>query len=338
MADVAGDIWQAFAANLAPIALVLSKALTRLPDATTPLWALIVLPVVAVGCLALVDVSRVRRYRFRRVLAALLSPKYLRHASHRLDLLLMAGNTGLFGILIGNLLVSVAAVHALTTTLLAGALGPSVPKAVDPMLVALTWAAALFLAYEFAYWLDHYLSHKIPFLWEFHKVHHSAEVLSPLTNFRVHPVDSLVFINIVAMVKGMTTGVLSFAFGGDRIDLQAWGIMSAVGIAVLLMSQMQHSHVWLPLRGWLGRLILSPAHHQIHHSVDEAHHDRNFGNTFAGFDWLFGTLFIPPRKRPKLVFGVDTQKHPTHSLREGLLDPFAAAARKATPGHRSRIP
>jgi sterol desaturase/sphingolipid hydroxylase (fatty acid hydroxylase superfamily) len=101
---------------------------------------------------------------------------------------------------------------------------------------------------------------------------------------------------------------------------------------------MQHSHVWLPLRGWLGRLILSPAHHQIHHSVDEAHHDRNFGNTFAGFDWLFGTLFIPPRKRPKLVFGVDTQKHPTHSLREGLLDPFAAAARKATPGHRSRIP
>ena len=48
--------------------------------------------------------------------------------------------------------------------------------------------AILFLAYELGYWLNHYLSHRIAFLWEFHKVHHSATVLTPLTNFRVHPI------------------------------------------------------------------------------------------------------------------------------------------------------
>ncbi len=52
-----------------------------------------------------------------------------------------------------------------------------------------------------------------PILWEFHKVHHTAEVLSPLTVFRVHPIDSLVFANIGAIVLGVTGGVLSHLFG-----------------------------------------------------------------------------------------------------------------------------
>ena len=60
----------------------------------------------------------------------------------------------------------------------------------------------LFLAYELGYWVDHYLSHRIPMLWDFHKVHHTAEVLSPLTNFRMHPVDSVVFANILGHLSG----------------------------------------------------------------------------------------------------------------------------------------
>ena len=51
----------------------------------------------------------------------------------------------------------------------------------------------LFLAYELGYWLNHYVPHRVPFLWEFHKVHHSATVLTPLTNFRVHPVYMCIF-------------------------------------------------------------------------------------------------------------------------------------------------
>ena len=39
--------------------------------------------------------------------------------------------------------------------------------------------AMLFLSYELGYWFNHWLSHKVPVLWEFHKVHHSATVLTP---------------------------------------------------------------------------------------------------------------------------------------------------------------
>ena len=51
----------------------------------------------------------------------------------------------------------------------------------------------LFLAYELGYWIDHYLKHHVPVLWELHKVHHTAEVLTPLDTFRMHPLDLLVF-------------------------------------------------------------------------------------------------------------------------------------------------
>ncbi len=71
----------------------------------------------------------------------------------------------------------------------------------------------LFLAYELGYWLNHYLSHRVPFLWEFHKVHHSATVLTPLTNFRVHPVYMCIFLNILAVFTGLASGVAEYAFG-----------------------------------------------------------------------------------------------------------------------------
>ena len=72
---------------------------------------------------------------------------------------------------------------------------------------------ALFLAYEFGYWLDHYLKHRVPALWELHKVHHSANVLTPLTVFRLHPLDALIFSNILALATGITNGAVNYAFG-----------------------------------------------------------------------------------------------------------------------------
>ena len=71
----------------------------------------------------------------------------------------------------------------------------------------------LFLAYELGYWFNHWLSHKVPLLWEFHKVHHNAEVLTPLTNFRVHPVYTWVFTNILAFSAAVANGFGNYMFG-----------------------------------------------------------------------------------------------------------------------------
>jgi sterol desaturase/sphingolipid hydroxylase (fatty acid hydroxylase superfamily) len=188
---------------------------------------------------------------------------------------------------------------------------------------------ALFLAYELGYWVDHYLSHRIPVLWDFHKVHHTAEVLSPLTNFRMHPVDSVVFANILAVFLGITGGVVSYLQLGSPFEV---GGTNLILVAFYFLTvHLQHSHVWIATTGLLGRVILSPAHHQIHHSDNPKHFDKNFGSCLSIWDWVFGTLQMPERHRERLNFGIATRAHDHHTAIGSLLVPFVEAVGRLRP-------
>jgi sterol desaturase/sphingolipid hydroxylase (fatty acid hydroxylase superfamily) len=184
---------------------------------------------------------------------------------------------------------------------------------------------ALFLAFEFGYWIDHWLSHNVPFLWEFHKVHHTAEVLTPLTDFRVHPVDTLLFNNILGLTMGITGGVVTFLIGREVQPYVLAGSNVLTLVFAYALMHLQHSHIWIAFTGVWGRLLLSPAHHQLHHSTDPRHFNRNLGSFIAVFDVLFGTLCVPSRKRQKLTFGVEPVAETRHTLREAFLTPFARA-------------
>ena len=316
----------------------LGHALLTWPSDTTPLGAVLLTPFAAVAYFALRRAGRLRSFRYRRVILAVLSRRYLGHRSHVLDIILMAGNMGLFALICGQAVISMTAVSAAVHWSLSAALGDVAPTVWPALLVGAIWAAVLFLAYEFAYWADHYLSHHIPFLWEFHKVHHTAEVLSPLTNFRVHPVDSLVFVNIVMVTNGVAAGLLHYGFGAGPVKFEFFNLTTIVALAVSVFAQLQHTHIWLPITGFWGRLVLSPAHHQIHHSVDVAHHNRNFGNLIAVFDWAWGTLYVPSQQRQKLVFGLSDRQGAKHDLTEGLLQPFVDASKHILPGAALPVP
>lgn len=227
--------------------------------------------------------------------------------------------------LLGWAILSAGQVSAWTASALSGLFGPRPPTALPPALCAGAMTIGLYLAYEFAYWLDHYLSHKIPFLWQFHMVHHSAETLSPLTNFRVHPVDSLVFYNLVALFMGVAEAALNFGFGRATAGFTVNGANVLLLAAAILLTRLHHSHLWISFTGGWGRALLSPAHHQIHHSADPAHFDRNFGNSLAIWDWLFGTLHVPTRKRQRLTFGVTGPAYHPHRFGEALIMPLVAA-------------
>jgi len=54
----------------------------------------------------------------------------------------------------------------------------------------------------------HYLQHKIPVLWQFHKVHHAGEVMHPLSNYREHPIDNLTYKSIISLVVGISWGLI----------------------------------------------------------------------------------------------------------------------------------
>jgi sterol desaturase/sphingolipid hydroxylase (fatty acid hydroxylase superfamily) len=185
----------------------------------------------------------------------------------------------------------------------------------------------LYMTIELAYWFDHLLSHKIAFLWEFHKVHHSAAVLTPFVNWRVHPVDTMVYINILSILAGSASGLIQY-FAGEAFSLTSTvisGLLSVIYMA--LWGHLQHSQFWISCTGLAGRIFLSPAHHQIHHSRNPIHFDKNFGASLALWDWLFGTLHIPQRHNEHIRFGTEDDAHLKHLI-PSVLYPFYYATKR----------
>src|SRR5262249_15764342 len=154
---------------------------------------------------------------------------------------------------------------------LAGLFGTLSPAGIGDSASRLIATIVLFLAYELGYWTDHYLKHRIPLLWEFHKVHHTAEVLSPTTNYRMHPIDTVVFYNVEAVIFGVAVGALNYLFGKPVAVFAVDGTNVILLVFIFVTVHLQHSHVWIAATGRLGRVLLSPAHHQLHHSTDPKH-------------------------------------------------------------------
>lgn len=305
------------------------------------------LSVVAIACGLVIATAFTlsRRVRKRpiplRVLVRALFPRHLlRGASGRADIAWMLFGLLFAGLLFGGAILSYRGVGAALYVALTARFGVMPPTALPHAACVAIITLALFVAYEFAYWLDHFLKHKVPALWHFHIVHHSAETLSPLTNFRVHPVDTFVFYNIVAAVMGATAGALDFAFGAPVAPLTVVNSNVLILGFALLLTNLQHSHLWIVFPGRWGRWLLSPAHHQIHHSIDPAHHDRNFGSSLALWDRLFGTFHAPAAKRERLRFGVAELECDPHGAKAALVTPFVGAARtlrRKRPGDRSEL-
>ena len=246
-----------------------------------------------------------------------------------LNMFVVSGALG-WGVLSGTA-VSNAVRHGLTEIL-----GQQPPSQLDPGLYRVVATAVLFVTYDFAYWVDHYVSHRIGWLWEFHKVHHTAELLTPMTNARVHPVDSLVFSNFLAVFLGVSNGILAYCFGALASPFTIGGTNVLAILFAFTFLHLQHSHVWLATTGRLGRIIFSPAHHQIHHSAARIHFDKNFGACFAVWDWLFGTLHVPASRRERLTYGVAPDGIDPHTAKGALLMPFAQAALRILPRSRQR--
>jgi sterol desaturase/sphingolipid hydroxylase (fatty acid hydroxylase superfamily) len=148
------------------------------------------------------------------------------------------------------------------------------------------------LALDVSLFLAHYAQHKVPALWEFHKTHHSARVLTPFTVFRAHPVDYLLNITTAIILGSLTGAAVTFAFGVNPA-ITFWGVNAFEFAFLFLGYHLRHSHVWIMFPGWIGRNISSPALHQIHHSTNPRHHDKNMAQIFTFWDRLTGTLYLP---------------------------------------------
>lgn len=181
------------------------------------------------------------------------------------------------------------------------------------------------LAVDFAIYVTHYLQHKVATLWQFHMVHHSAEVLTPMTLYRMHPVD-LLFSGLVSGAL-VSLGLAGFVYLTQTTPTEVTILnVNVIFFAFYMVGyNLRHSHIWVSYPRWLSYIFISPAQHQTHHSIDEKHYDRNFGLVFAFWDWLFGTLYVP-KGYEKLEFGVAREEpNPFNSVQEIYLKPFVEA-------------
>ncbi len=172
----------------------------------------------------------------------------------------------------------------------------------------------LFIVDDFARFYLHKLMHQIPWLWQFHQTHHSAEHLTPLTVLRTHPIEGLLFSIRSALVQGVSIGVFIYFFA-DKVDLYT---VLQVNVLVFVFNiagaNLRHSHVSIGYWRWLESIIISPAQHQIHHSSAPRHFDKNYGAILAIWDKLFGSHCYN-EKSSNLQFGLSTNIDPAqHSV------------------------
>ncbi len=133
-----------------------------------------------------------------------------------------------------------------------------------------------------SYWA-HRLAHSVPFLWRFHRVHHSIEHMTWVSALRQHPFDA---VWIMA-----ASNVPAFALGVDLRPLTGF-ILFERFYTVLLHSNLDFSY------GWLDHLLASTRFHHWHHDSGEKGRNRNFAGMFSIFDTVFGT-YQPTQQAPE---------------------------------------
>jgi sterol desaturase/sphingolipid hydroxylase (fatty acid hydroxylase superfamily) len=134
------------------------------------------------------------------------------------------------------------------------------------------------LALDYTLYLWHVAFHKVPLLWRVHQAHHVDLDLDTTTALRFHPGEMVLSV-------GLRTGQI-LVIGVSPLTMSIWGTW-------LISSVMfHHSNAGLPerLERWLGRIVVTPRMHGIHHSIVRDETDSNWSSGLTVWDVLHGTL------------------------------------------------
>ena len=188
--------------------------------------------------------------------------------------------------------------------------------------IILSFTIFQFTIDDFSKYIVHRFMHKWPVLWALHKVHHSATVLTPMTVFRTHPLEGIIFSLRSAITQAIGISMFFYLFGNLVSLYTIVGVNVFVFVFNILGSNLRHSHIGIRYWKWLEYIFISPAQHQLHHSVAFEHHDKNFGAALAVWDWLFGSLHHSVEFETLHIGIKKDQKETTHNLRNLYFDPI----------------
>lgn len=248
------------------------------------------------------------RFRPLKQLKSLFNSAYWFSRSSLVDFALMFFNS----IMRLSLLIPTFGSHIAVTVLVGGFLQTHLGDAPHIDLpwywIAIIFSTVLLLADDLSRFVLHFSMHRFDLLWSFHKTHHSATVLTPFTVFRVHPVESMLYFFRSLLVFGLVTGVFVWLFSQHLTGLKILGVDMFGFLFNFAAANLRHSPIWLSF-GRLEHFFISPAQHQLHHSVD--HPNVNFGSVLSIWDAVVGTRFFASEK-VKLRFGITETQDEEH--------------------------
>lgn len=166
------------------------------------------------------------------------------------------------------------------------------------------WQTALvvlgyLLSFDFFYYWLHRAQHHFPFLWRFHRFHHSDVSISAVSSFRHHWMEE-VFRYFAIVIP------LLVVFGRPEQAAPLLGLaMGGFGLFV-------HWNTRVDL-GFLSGVVVGPRYHRVHHSIETAQINRNFATFFPVWDRIFGTQWLP-REGDHPKTGVSEIRRPNNVL------------------------
>lgn len=230
-----------------------------------------------------------RKQSAREALAPLLSPSVWLHRSSIQDFVWLFFNHVFWLLLIVPVLGASLSLSIQINRILIKSFGAGNFWQLDPIAMSALYTVVLFLLEDFTRFFLHFLYHKVPLLWRFHAVHHSAEVLTPITLYRIHWLELTLNSIRSFLVIGVGTAVFMYLFKNALNFYDILGVSVFNFLFNLAASNLRHSSIWLGF-GVFENLFISPAQHQIHHSNVRAHFDKNFGACLSVWDRLFGSF------------------------------------------------
>lgn len=206
---------------------------------------------------------------------------------------------------------------ALTTSVAGTTLPDLGPSTVGALPFAVQLVLFLVLSDLIQYW-THRMMHVLTPLWHIHAVHHSPDQVGWLIASRVHPFE---------LVLNKAVSAVPLYLAGFAPSIIAVAVPFAACYSLLIHANLRWTY------GPLGCVIASPAFHHWHHASDRNARDKNFAQTFAFIDFVFGTAYFPRDRRPgrygldsgAMPFGIWSQfLYPIHKWRDAAKTPEAA--------------
>ena len=185
--------------------------------------------------------------------------------------------TDVVHLLLNNVLISAGLVVTLVGLVVAlrPVTNPELQAWITSQPAWLQFVEAVLIADVAQYWA-HRMTHQVPTLWRFHKVHHSIEEMDWLAAARLHPIDSI-FTRSVTILPLYLLGFTKATFGAYL----GFTVLQAIFI---------HANVRLRL-GPLRWVTATPEFHHWHHAVTPA--NKNFAGNLPVLDVVFGTCHLP---------------------------------------------